>query len=69
MNNATINSSVDFRLEEGQCIGCAICVDVCPADALKWNRQSLLPAWVARVCTGCRECELECPTAAIHIRM
>jgi MinD superfamily P-loop ATPase len=60
-------SGVEFRLNEAQCLGCAICADVCPEEALVLIQRDLLPAWCASRCSGCRLCEVECPTAAINI--
>ncbi len=60
-------SAFEFHLDESQCVGCAICVDVCPHQALAMSRGDLLPAWVAGLCTGCALCEQECPTAAIAV--
>jgi Pyruvate/2-oxoacid:ferredoxin oxidoreductase delta subunit len=59
---------VEFHLEEGQCVSCAICADVCPELALSMSHQDLRPTWIASRCTACRICERECPTAAIAFR-
>lgn len=52
----------------GQCVACAICVDVCPTAALRLGPDELLPAWRPELCTGCAVCERECPTAAIVLK-
>jgi Pyruvate/2-oxoacid:ferredoxin oxidoreductase delta subunit len=69
MPGITTIPGVEFRLDDGQCVGCAVCADVCPEEALVMNPCDLLPAWIAPQCTGCRLCERECPTAAITITM
>jgi len=61
-------SGIEFRLDEGQCVGCAICADVCPERALSLSRRDLRPTWIANQCTHCGLCEQECPTAAITLR-
>ncbi|NCO42058.1 MAG: hypothetical protein COZ06_14410 [Armatimonadetes bacterium CG_4_10_14_3_um_filter_66_18] len=55
-------------IEEGQCVACAICADVCPTSALAMERDDLLPRWIAALCTFCRQCEQECPTEAVSSR-
>ena len=60
-------SGIEFRLEQDQCVGCAICADVCPTDAIHMGYNDILPTCIVRLCTACRACEIECPTAAIRI--
>ena len=55
------------QIDSGQCVACAICVDVCLPAALTLGPNDLLPTWRADRCSGCDECEHECPTAAIII--
>lgn len=47
-----------------ECFGCALCVLVCPEDALKVS-----PSFIAEVdrgkCTECRECLGYCPADAL----
>ena len=54
-----------LQVDDTQCVGCAICVDVCPEAALAMGPDDLRPAWLADRCTTCGECVYECPTAAI----
>jgi Na+-translocating ferredoxin:NAD+ oxidoreductase RNF subunit RnfB len=67
MAGETTIGRVELRLEEGQCVGCAICADVCTHAAMRMGDDEIVPVWIARLCTGCRDCEKECPTAAIEI--
>ena len=53
------------QIDHAQCVGCAICVDVCPEAALAMGPDDLHPTCLADRCTACGECILECPTAAI----
>ena len=56
-----------LQIDGSQCIGCAICVDVCPKAALVMGPDALRPTCLAALCTACGECVRECPTAAITL--
>lgn len=56
-----------WELDEGQCIGCGICADVCPERAISLPRDGLLPTWLPQRCSGCGACAVECPTAALRV--
>ena len=52
------------EIVEADCIGCARCLEVCPADAIigaAGRMHTVLAAW----CTGCDRCAPVCPTACI----
>ncbi|MES2206590.1 MAG: RnfABCDGE type electron transport complex subunit B [Pseudomonadota bacterium] len=54
-------------IDESQCIGCALCLAVCPVDAIIGA-----PQWMHTVlqadCTGCELCVKPCPVECIEIR-
>ena len=53
-------------IEEGQCIGCTKCIQVCPVDAIvgaQHQMHTVLPQW----CTGCELCIPVCPTDCITL--
>ena len=54
------------RIDVDECIGCGICVDACPQDALELEDGA---AFLARPddCIGCALCEEECPMDAISM--
>ncbi|MCD6350946.1 MAG: 4Fe-4S binding protein [Armatimonadetes bacterium] len=62
---STPSAPVKWSLDESQCVGCAICADVCPEGALSLAADELLPVWRADLCTACRQCAEQCPTGAI----
>ncbi len=59
--------SPGLQIDDAQCVGCAICVDVCPDLALAMGPEDLRPTWLTDRCTACGECVYECPTAAITL--
>jgi len=56
-----------LQIDDAQCVGCAICADVCPEAALAMGPDDLRPVCLADRCTACGECVHECPTAAITL--
>jgi electron transport complex protein RnfB len=59
-----VNSSFFARVNEGDCIGCELCEERCPMDAISMDD-------VAHVnldrCIGCGVCAVTCPTEAIKV--
>lgn len=48
------------------CIGCAICVDMCPGDVLEMNASHTKPVVVyPDECWYCGVCRLECSVDAV----
>ncbi len=52
-------------VEEGACVGCGECVEVCPADAIKISDQKSLID--GELCIGCASCIAACPYGAIDV--
>jgi len=50
------------------CIGCNVCVDVCPLDVIRLDPASK-KAYIKylRECQSCFLCEVECPEDAIEV--
>jgi len=66
LNRETMNRTVE--IDEGLCLGCGICADICPRRILYVDEK----ANVARVtdgskCDRLRGCERACPVGAIKI--
>jgi electron transport complex protein RnfB len=54
-------------VDEDRCIGCTICLDVCPVDAIVGapkRMHAVLDAW----CSGCELCVAPCPVDCIAMR-
>ena len=52
------------RIDESVCIGCTLCIDACPVDAIVGaakRMHTVLPA----LCTGCELCLPPCPVDCI----
>ena len=54
------------RIDEASCIGCTLCIDACPVDAIIGAAKRLhvvLPA----LCSGCALCVAPCPVDCIRM--
>jgi electron transport complex protein RnfB len=61
---ATASRSRSARIDEAACIGCTLCIDACPVDAIAGaakRMHTVLPA----LCTGCALCIPPCPVDCI----
>ncbi len=53
-------------IDEATCIGCTICIQECPVDAIAGARK-LMHTVIARECTGCELCVEPCPVDCIEM--
>jgi Na+-translocating ferredoxin:NAD+ oxidoreductase subunit B len=51
-------------IDEAWCIGCTLCIDACPTDAILGSNK-LMHTVVERYCTGCELCIPVCPVDCI----
>ncbi|AZG15040.1 electron transport complex subunit RsxB [Cupriavidus pauculus] len=54
------------RIDESRCIGCTLCIQACPVDAIVGapkQMHTVLPDW----CTGCDLCVAPCPVDCIDM--
>lgn len=66
--NAEMSEPVDAvaRIVEADCIGCALCIEACPVDAIA-GASKYLHAVIPERCTGCELCIPACPVDCIEL--
>ncbi len=60
------HSDVKPEVTQDKCIGCGLCLDCCPANAIALKRKKALI--VKEKCIGCGECVIICRWDAIEIK-
>ncbi len=53
-------------IDERECIGCTLCLQACPVDAILGAAKSMHTV-IASECTGCELCIKPCPVECIHM--
>lgn len=54
------------RIDEAACIGCTLCIQACPVDAIV-GAAKLMHTVIAAECTGCELCLPPCPVDCIEL--
>jgi Na+-translocating ferredoxin:NAD+ oxidoreductase subunit B len=54
-------------IDESICIGCTLCIEACPVDAIA-GAAKLMHTVIASHCTGCELCLAPCPVNCISLR-
>ena len=54
------------RIDEDVCIGCTLCIQACPVDAIA-GAAKLMHTVIAAECTGCELCIAPCPVDCISM--
>jgi heterodisulfide reductase subunit A len=55
-------------IEEGLCMGCGVCVEICPYDALALNPEKGTVDVIEVLCEGCGACVSSCICRAIQLK-
>lgn len=58
--------AVKALIDEAACIGCALCLEACPVDAIVGANKFMHTVIAAR-CTGCELCVAPCPVDCIEL--
>ena len=53
-------------IDESQCIGCTLCIQACPVDAILGASRQMHTV-IAKECTGCELCVAPCPVDCIQM--
>jgi len=64
-NGVEAPRSVVF-VDEAWCIGCTLCIDACPTDAI-FGTHKHMHTVIEAYCTGCELCLPVCPVDCIHL--
>ena len=58
---------VTLKLDEARCVGCGLCLEVCPHAVFKMNGRCVC-IQDKDACMECGACSRNCPTAAITVQ-
>ena len=62
-----LRNVVTLSLDEGKCIGCGMCLEVCPHRVLRMNRTHV-EIENRDACMECGACSRNCPVDAISVQ-
>ncbi len=64
MASGTVKAPAVAVIDEQTCIGCTLCIESCPVDAIV-GAARLMHTVIASECTGCKLCLPPCPVDCI----
>lgn len=64
-----IKGVVSLQLDEGKCVGCGMCIEVCPHDVFAMNGTKTVSIENRDACIECGACSMNCPAEAISVEV
>ena len=64
--NGTVKPKAVAFIDENTCIGCTLCIQACPVDAIAGAAKQMHTI-IAAECTGCELCVVPCPVDCISM--
>lgn len=67
MENKYLRNVVKLKLDEDKCMGCGMCINVCPHEVFSMinNKASIVSKGS---CIECGACDKNCPVNAIEVK-
>ena len=59
-----IREPIVAQVNEDLCVGCKLCIQMCPYNAREWNEDRRTATVIAKLCEGCGVCAAGCPSGA-----
>ena len=63
-----VKSSIVAEIDAETCVGCMGCLNVCPYDAISFNRETSVCEVKEILCKGCGNCASTCPSHSAILR-
>lgn len=63
-----VKRKVSVCMDPESCLGCRICVELCPSDAIAVDRKANKLKIEAKKCTGCGICVRNCPMRVLELK-
>lgn len=60
-----LTEGIIAKVREEECVGCGVCVPMCPYQAIQLNEEKQKAEVIQALCKGCGTCAAACPTSAI----
>jgi heterodisulfide reductase subunit A len=65
-NKKAITEGITAVVDPDVCVGCGVCIPMCPFQAIKMDEQANKANVVKALCKGCGTCVTACPTGALE---
>ena len=68
MHMQYLQGVANLYFDEEKCIGCGICIDVCPHEVFELVSKGKVIIRDKDSCMECGACALNCPVAAVEVK-